>query len=93
MPVPEPIMYDFPPDRFGPGGRGPVPASYANFLIVNEAVLVPTFGQKADDVAMRTLERAMPGRQAIGIRSAWLVVGLGALHCLSQQQPRTARKS
>jgi agmatine deiminase len=88
LPVPEPILYDFPPDRFGPGGLGPVPASYANFLIVNEAVLVPTFGRPSDDIALKTIERALPGRTAIGIRSEWLVVGLGALHCLSQQQPR-----
>lgn len=86
LPVPEPIFYDFPPDRFGPGGRGPVPASYANFLFANDAVLVPVFGQKSDEPALRIIEKAS-GRRAIGIRSEFLVVGLGALHCLSMQQP------
>ena len=55
LPSPEPVMYDFPPDRFGPGGRGPAPASYANFLILNEAVLVPTFGQKTDEAALKSV--------------------------------------
>ena len=88
LPAPDPIMYNFPPDRFGPGGVGPIPASYANFLIANDAVLVPIFGQASDDVALRTLERAMPRHTVIGCRAEHLVVGLGAFHCLSQQQPR-----
>jgi agmatine/peptidylarginine deiminase len=67
-----------------------LPASYANFLIVNEAVLVPTFGQATDDAAMRTIEAALPGRIAVGVRSEWLVVGLGGPHCLSMQQPRVS---
>jgi len=87
LPAPEPIQYDFPPDRFGPGGRHPVPASYANFLIVNEAVLVPTFAQPSDEVALRRLDDAMPAHTVIGVPGDQLVVGLGALHCLSQQQP------
>lgn len=87
LPVPEPVWYDYPPDRFGPGGRTLCPASYANFLILTEAVLVPTFGCPADDAALRALESAFPGRMVIGVRSEWLVVGLGALHCLSCQQP------
>lgn len=88
LPAPAPIMYDFPPDRFGPGGINPVPASYANFLIANDAVLVPIFGQRTDDLALRTLEQAMPGHTILGCRAEHLVVGLGAFHCLSQQQPR-----
>ncbi len=88
LPMPEPVMYDFPPDRFGPGGVGPVPASYANFLISNGSVLVPVFGQASDDPALRVLEDAMPGYRVVPIRAEWLVVGLGALHCLSMQQPR-----
>lgn len=87
LPVPEPIMYDFPADRFGPGGRHPVPASYANFLIANEGVLVPVFGQAGDEAALRVMEEAMPGREVVPVRAEYLVVGLGALHCLSQQQP------
>lgn len=90
LPVPEPILYRFPPDRFGPGGVNPVPASYANFLIANDAVLVPTFGQKTDDLALRTLEQVLPRHTLHGCRAEHLVVGLGALHCLSQQQPARA---
>lgn len=87
LPVPEPIKYNFPPDRFGPGGVNPVPASYANFLIANEGVYVPVFGQKTDDAALRTLERLMPKHKIVPIRAEFLVVGLGALHCLSMQEP------
>ena len=87
LPAPEPIYYDFPADRFGPGGRAPVPASYANFLISNGAVIVPVFGQASDDEAVRILEDAMPGYTVEPVRAEHLVVGLGAFHCLSQQQP------
>ncbi|MEX0745592.1 MAG: agmatine deiminase family protein [Phycisphaeraceae bacterium] len=87
LPVPEPIVFDYPADRFGPGGRAPVPASHANFLITNGAVFVPVFGQRSDEPALRALEQALPGRSIVPVRSEWLVVGLGALHCLSQQQP------
>lgn len=88
LPVPEPIVYDFPalPSVETPG-PGPVPASYANFLITNDAVFVPVFGQDADDVACGVLEKVMPGRSIVPVRAEHLVVGLGALHCLSMQQP------
>lgn len=86
LPVPEPIIYHFPADRFGPGGANPVPASYANFLIVNRHVFVPTFGQSGDDQALRIIEKTT-GLTAVPIRSEYLVVGLGAVHCLSMQQP------
>ncbi len=87
LPVPDPIMYDFPADRFGPGGVNPVPASYANFLIANKGVFVPIFGQKSDDAALKTIQSAMPDHKVIGVRAEFLVVGLGAFHCLSQQEP------
>jgi len=87
LPVPQPIHYDYPADAFGPGGRKQLPASYANFLIVNGAVLVPTFGQANDEVALQALAQAIPDREIIGVRSDRLVVGLGAVHCLSMQQP------
>ncbi|MEM1355493.1 MAG: agmatine deiminase family protein [Planctomycetota bacterium] len=89
LPVPEPIIYDFPalPSVEQPG-PSPVPASYANFLMTNGAVLVPVFGQASDDVACGVLERVCPGRRVVPIRAEHLVVGLGALHCLSMQQPR-----
>lgn len=65
-----------------------LPASYANFLIVNGAVLVPTFQQpRLDGAALEILRDCFPGREVIGIDSLDLVWGLGALHCISQQQP------
>jgi agmatine deiminase len=87
LPAPDPVLYNFPADRFGPGGVNPVPASYANFLIVNDTIFVPVFGQKHDDKACKIIEKTS-GKRAVPIRSEFLVVGLGALHCLSQQQPR-----
>jgi agmatine deiminase len=87
LPAPEPIQYEFPADRYRPGGLAPLPASYANFLIVNGAVLVPIFGQARDDQALRILEKALPRHTVIGLRAEHLVVGLGAFHCLSQQEP------
>lgn len=93
LPAPAPIFYDYPADEFGPGGRKPLPASYANFLITNGAVFVPIFGQHPDDTALRTLERAMPGYSVIGIRAERLVIGLGAFHCLSMGQPAISHPS
>ena len=87
LPVPDPIMYRFPADRFGPGGENPVPASYANFLLVNRHVFVPVFGQARDESALSIIEKTT-GLTAVPIRSEYLVVGLGAVHCLSMQQPR-----
>ena len=87
LPSPEPIVYDFPPDRFGPGGRAPVPASYANFLIANGSVFVPVFKQSTDKIACALLQKAMPDYHIQPIHADKLVVGLGGLHCLSQQQP------
>lgn len=87
LPAPDPILWDFPPEGDWPGGHRPVPASYANFLFANRAVLVPTFGQPSDEVALRTFEQLFPTRQIVPVASKHLIVGLGSLHCLSQQQP------
>ena len=65
-----------------------LPASYANFYIGNRAVLVPTFNDRSDRVAMNTLAELMPDREVVGIHAVDLVWGLGTLHCLTQQQPR-----
>jgi agmatine deiminase len=92
LPAPDPIYFDYPADEYSDGGRRQIPASYANFLIANGGVLAPIFGQKHDDAALRSLERAMPRHQIVPIRAEWLVVGLGTLHCMSQQQPRVATK-
>ena len=72
-----------------PGWRLPVlPASYVNFLILNEAVLVPTFRQpKNDDRALGILRELFPGRRIEGIDCLDLVEEGGTLHCISQQQP------
>ena len=87
LPAPEPVSFDFPADRFQPGGRAPLPCSYANFLITNGVVFVPTFGQASDEPALRTLDAAMPEHTIVPIRCEWLAVGLGTLHCLTMQQP------
>jgi agmatine deiminase len=64
-----------------------LPASYANFYIANNAVLVPTFNDPNDRVALNTIADVFPGRAVVGIHAVDLVWGLGTLHCLTQQQP------
>ena len=64
-----------------------LPASYANFYVANGVVLVPTFNDRNDRVALNTLAELMPDRQVVGIHAVDLVWGLGTLHCLTQQQP------
>ena len=65
-----------------------LPASYANFYIANDVVIVPTFNDPNDRVALNTLAELFPDRHVVGIHAVDLVWGLGTLHCLSQQQPR-----
>ena len=77
LPMPRPVVFD--------GQR--LPASYANFYIANGLVLVPTFNDPADRIALDTLAGLFPDREVVGIHSVDLVLGLGTLHCLSQQQP------
>jgi len=77
LPMPAPVYFD--------GQR--LPASYANFYIANRLVLVPTFSDPNDRVAVNTLARLFPDREVIGIACRDLVLGLGTLHCMSQQQP------
>ena len=77
LPMPQPVYFD--------GQR--LPASYANFYIANRLVLVPTFNDKNDRVALNTLAELFPDREVIGINSLELVLGLGALHCMTQQEP------
>jgi agmatine deiminase len=80
LPMPAPLTFD---------GRR-LPASYANFYIANKLVLVPTFNDPNDRVALRTLERVFPGHTVVGIHAVELVWGLGTLHCLTQQQPASS---
>lgn len=67
-----------------------LPASYANFYVANGVVIVPTFNDPNDRVALNTLAGLFPDRQVIGIHAVDLVWGLGTLHCLTQQQPTGA---
>jgi agmatine deiminase len=77
LPMPAPIYFD--------GQR--LPASYANFYIANKLVIVPTFNDANDRVALNTLAGLFPAREVVGIACRDLVLGLGTLHCLTQQQP------
>jgi len=77
LPMPRPVVFR--------GQR--LPASYANFYIANGLVLVPTFHDPNDRVALNLLAELFPGREVIGIHSVDLVWGLGTLHCMTQQQP------
>jgi agmatine deiminase len=76
LPMPAPLYFA--------GQR--LPASYANFYVANGLVLVPTFNDPNDRVALNTLARVFPDRKVAGIHAVDLVLGLGALHCLTQQQ-------
>lgn len=64
-----------------------LPASYANFYIANTRVLVPTFADPADEIALSILRDLFPNRRVIGIDCRELIWGLGTFHCLTQQQP------
>ncbi|MBU2525314.1 MAG: agmatine deiminase family protein [Bacteroidetes bacterium] len=81
LPMPHPVYFD--------GMR--LPASYANFLILNQAVLVPTFNDANDAKAIQIIQDCFPKRTVIGIHALDLVWGLGTLHCLSHELP--AKKS
>jgi agmatine deiminase len=77
LPMPRPLIFQ--------GQR--LPASYANFYIANGVVLAPTFNDPADRVALATLARLFPDREVVGINCTELIWGLGAIHCMTQQQP------
>ncbi len=64
-----------------------LPASYANFYIANNCVLVPTFADPADEIALSILRELFPNRHVIGLDCRELIWGLGTFHCLTQQQP------
>lgn len=78
LPMPNPVIYD--------GQR--LPASYANFYISNQYVIVPTFRDtKNDDKALQILQQCFNTREVVGIDSTDIIWGLGSFHCLSQQEP------
>jgi agmatine deiminase len=87
LPMPETIRYTYPPGQDYDVAREGLPASYANFLVSNGAVFVPTFDQPTDDAAMHILAEVMPEHEIVGIPARHLLVGLGGLHCLTMQQP------
>ena len=76
LPMPRPVVY----------ARQRLPASYANFYIANGAVVVPQFADPADEEAIAVLTSLFPGRQVIGLPAVDLVWGLGAYHCVTQQE-------
>ena len=77
LPMPAPVYFE--------GQR--LPASYANFYIANKLVLAPVFGDPNDRVALNTLAEVFPARVIVGIYCRDFIWGLGALHCMTQQQP------
>ncbi len=80
IPMPQPVVFE---DRR-------LPASYANFYIANEVVLVPVFNRPNDRIALNTLAQLFPARSVVPIYSGDFIWGLGAMHCMTQQEP--ARK-
>ena len=79
------VELPMPPARVFAGQR--CPASYANFYLANGVALVPTFSAATDRCALDTLAECLPGREIVGIPCEDLVIGLGAVHCLTQQVP------
>jgi agmatine deiminase len=77
LPMPAPVYFD--------GQR--LPASYANFYIANKIVLVPTFNDPNDRAALNAHSGLFPDREVVGIACRDLVLGLGTLHCMTQQEP------
>ena len=83
LPMPEPVYYKYPdseaPDR--------LPASYANFYITNNHVIVPTFNSKYDIPAVEIIQKLFPDRKVIGLYAYDILIGLGGFHCLTMQVP------
>jgi agmatine deiminase len=77
LPMPQPVIFE---------GRR-LPASYANFYIANGVVLAPVFNRPNDRIALNTLSELFPTREIVPIYSGDFIWGLGAMHCMTQQQP------
>jgi agmatine deiminase len=78
LPMPRPVVFE----------QRHLPASYANFYIANDVVLVPVFNDAKDRIALNILSEAFPAREIIPIYAGDLVWGLGTMHCMTQQQPQ-----
>ncbi len=74
------------------GDEQRLPASYANFYIGNNLVLVPVFGRKNDEKALKIIGALFPERKIVGIDALAMVHGLGTIHCVTQQQPAVAER-
>ena len=83
LPMPRPLFFD--------GYR--LPASYANFYVANQVVLVPTFNDPNDRTALGILGKLFPDRAVVGIHCVDLVWGFGTIHCSTQQQPKAKHQS
>jgi agmatine deiminase len=79
LPMPSPVIHD----------DMRLPASYANFYISNQYVIVPTFRDKNDERALEILQKCFVTREVVGLDSVDIIWGLGSFHCLSQQEPLT----
>ena len=79
LPQPDPVT----------AGDSRLPASYANFYVANGVLLVPLYGGPKDQAALDTLATLFPGRRVTGIDARALILGLGGIHCVTQQQPLT----
>jgi agmatine deiminase len=77
LPMPQPVSFE---------GRR-LPASYANFYIANGVVIAPVFNRPNDRIALNTLTELFPSREIVPIYSGDFIWGLGAMHCMTQQQP------
>src|SRR5437879_1845784 len=69
------------------GNKTRLPASYLNFYVANKAILVPIFKHKNDRLALRIIQEQFPGRKVVGIDCRDMIYGMGAIHCVIQQQP------
>jgi agmatine deiminase len=81
LPMPAPVFFN----------KQRLPASYANFYIANKMVLVPVFNDANDRVALNSLGKLFPGREIVPIYCRDLVLGLGTIHCMTQQLPASAK--
>ncbi|MBE0616927.1 MAG: agmatine deiminase family protein, partial [Proteobacteria bacterium] len=81
------VPLPWPGPRFAGDGHR-LPATYANFLVINGAVLVPTYGDPRDAEALAAVAEGYPGRRVVGVDCSPLILQHGSLHCVTMQLPR-----